>query len=93
MKSKYVNLFTDFGFKKIFGEEANKPLLIDFEERGNYEERLKTYRDYKGVIDTAFDDGIIKGISKVAKKMKDDGEPTDKIIQFTGLTKEIIDSL
>ena len=30
MKSKYVNLFTDFGFKKIFAEEASKPLLIDF---------------------------------------------------------------
>jgi predicted transposase/invertase (TIGR01784 family) len=30
MKAKYINLFTDFGFKKIFGEEASKPLLIDF---------------------------------------------------------------
>ena len=30
MKAKYVNLFTDFGFKKIFGEEASKPMLIDF---------------------------------------------------------------
>jgi len=30
MKSKYVNPFTDFGFKKIFGEEASKPLLLDF---------------------------------------------------------------
>ncbi|OUD13285.1 Rpn family recombination-promoting nuclease/putative transposase [Thioflexithrix psekupsensis] len=30
MKSKYVNPFTDFGFKKLFGEEANKHLLIDF---------------------------------------------------------------
>ncbi len=30
MKAKYLNLFTDFGFKKIFGEEANKNLLIDF---------------------------------------------------------------
>ena len=30
MKAKYVNPFTDFGFKKIFGEEACKPLLIDF---------------------------------------------------------------
>ncbi|SFE93743.1 Rpn family recombination-promoting nuclease/putative transposase [Thermoflexibacter ruber] len=27
---KYINPFTDFGFKKIFGEEANKDLLIDF---------------------------------------------------------------
>jgi predicted transposase/invertase (TIGR01784 family) len=38
---KYVNPFTDFGFKKIFGEEPNKDLLMDFlnellrEEQGN----------------------------------------------------------
>ena len=30
MKAKYVNPYTDFGFKKIFGEEASKPQLIDF---------------------------------------------------------------
>ena len=30
MKPTYVNPFTDFGFKKIFGEEASKPLLLDF---------------------------------------------------------------
>jgi predicted transposase/invertase (TIGR01784 family) len=30
MRAKYVNPFTDFGFKKIFGEEASKPLLKDF---------------------------------------------------------------
>lgn len=30
MRAKYVNPFTDFGFKKIFGEEASKPLLMDF---------------------------------------------------------------
>ncbi len=39
MKEKYINPFTDFGFKKLFGEEANKDLLIDFlnellEDRG-----------------------------------------------------------
>ncbi|WP_291723017.1 PD-(D/E)XK nuclease family transposase [Bernardetia sp.] len=27
---KYINLFTDYGFKKVFGEEPNKDLLIDF---------------------------------------------------------------
>jgi len=27
---KYVNPFTDFGFKKLFGEEINKDLLLDF---------------------------------------------------------------
>lgn len=30
MKARYINPFTDFGFKKLFGEEASKPLLIDF---------------------------------------------------------------
>jgi predicted transposase/invertase (TIGR01784 family) len=29
-KSKYFNPYTDFGFKKLFGEECNKDLLIDF---------------------------------------------------------------
>jgi hypothetical protein len=28
MKARYVNPFTDFGFKKIFGEEASKPVLL-----------------------------------------------------------------
>lgn len=30
MKDKYINLFTDFGFKKAFGEEASKVHLISF---------------------------------------------------------------
>ena len=30
INEKYVNPFTDFGFKKLFGEEVNKDLLIDF---------------------------------------------------------------
>ena len=28
--AKYINPYTDFGFKKLFGEEGNKNLLIDF---------------------------------------------------------------
>ncbi len=28
--AKYLNPYTDFGFKKLFGEEGNKDLLIDF---------------------------------------------------------------
>ena len=27
---KYINPFTDFGFKKLFGTEINKDLLMDF---------------------------------------------------------------
>jgi predicted transposase/invertase (TIGR01784 family) len=29
-QEKYINPFTDFGFKKLFGTEFNKELLIDF---------------------------------------------------------------
>jgi hypothetical protein len=30
LKDKYINPLTDFGFKKLFGTEPNKILLIDF---------------------------------------------------------------
>ena len=30
MRERYLNPFTDFGFKKLFGTEPNKDLLIDF---------------------------------------------------------------
>ena len=30
IKDRYINPFTDFGFKKIFGSEVNKELLIAF---------------------------------------------------------------
>lgn len=30
VKAKYINPYTDFGFKKLFGEEGNKDLLADF---------------------------------------------------------------
>lgn len=30
MATKYLNPYTDFGFKKLFGEEASKDLLVDF---------------------------------------------------------------
>jgi hypothetical protein len=30
LQERYINPFTDFGFKKLFGSEPNKDLLIDF---------------------------------------------------------------
>lgn len=30
LQDKYINPFTDYGFKKLFGTEMNKELLIDF---------------------------------------------------------------
>ena len=28
--AKFINPFTDIGFKRIFGQEINKDLLLDF---------------------------------------------------------------
>ncbi|PID27666.1 MAG: hypothetical protein CR982_05180 [Candidatus Cloacimonadota bacterium] len=30
IREKYINLFTDYGFKRVFGSDINKELLIDF---------------------------------------------------------------
>ena len=30
MKAKFVNFYTDFGFKRLFGQEESKELLVDF---------------------------------------------------------------
>ena len=58
-KERYINLFTDYGFKKIFGEEPNKNLLLDFlnellkEEQG--EIRDLTYLKSEQLGDTDID--------------------------------------
>lgn len=63
-KERYINPFTDFGFKKLFGEEANKDLLADFlnellhKEKGNIKnltylknEHLPYFGERKAVFD------------------------------------------
>jgi predicted transposase YdaD len=57
-RDRYINLLTDFGFKHLFGTEPNKNLL---EERDAYENSLKYYRDMKGVVETAREEGREEG--------------------------------
>jgi len=94
LQDKYINPFTDFGFKKLFGSEPNKDLLIDFlnqpDEKNKYEESLKYYRDLKNVVDTSFDEGKLERSVEIARQMKSEGEPIEKIVRFTGLTAEEI---
>ncbi len=58
-KERYINLFTDYGFKKIFGEEPNKNLLLDFlnellkEEQGKIQDL--TYLKTEQLGDTDID--------------------------------------
>ena len=58
---KYINPFTDFGFKKF---EAAEIARFTPEEKEQYEESLKSYRDLKNVIDTSFGEGKEEGIKE-----------------------------
>jgi predicted transposase/invertase (TIGR01784 family) len=182
LKDKYINPLTDFGFKKLFGTEPNKILLIDFlnqilperhqikdlsysrnehlglhemdlkfiyielpkfkkqedeletqfdkwlyvfrhlsnlqdrpkklqdrifqklfeaaeiarftpEERNAYEDSLKYYRDLKNVVDTSREEGVLEGIEKIAKKMKEKGMSNAEISELTGLNDDEISKL
>ena len=54
---KYINPFTDFGFKRLFGEEVNKDLLISFlnellkEEQGLIVELTYLKNEHLGVAE------------------------------------------
>ena len=63
-KFRFINPFTDFGFKKIFGQEYNKDLLIDFLNSilslkspivdvtyGSQEKLPPTVEDRKSIVD------------------------------------------
>lgn len=96
MKARYVNPYTDFGFKKLFGEEGFRNAEIanySQKELQEYEESLKVYRDMKAVIDTSFNDGVKSGRMEVAKNLKLQSIDADIISKSTGLTVEEIDKL
>ncbi len=60
--SKYINPYTDFGFKKLFGEEANKDLLIDFLNQllPEYHQVAKlTFRNNENLSEFAFERSAI----------------------------------
>ena len=70
MQAVYLNSLTDFGFKKLFGEEPHKDLLLDQfnpQERQAYEDSLKHYRDLKNSNDTARLEGLQEGLEEGEK--------------------------
>lgn len=62
-------------------------------QRYDYEQSLKIYRDLKGVIDTAFDEGQVKKTIEIAKKLLTMGMSTDQIREATGLDEHEINKL
>lgn len=75
------------------------------EERNIYENSLKTYRDLKSIIDTAYDEGKLEGglegifecklegKLEIAKSLKENGILTELIQKTIGLSKEEIERL
>ncbi len=57
------------------------------------EDSLKYYRDLKASLATRYEEGMEKGMEKVALKMIQQNEPTERIIAYTGLTEEQIEIL
>jgi predicted transposase/invertase (TIGR01784 family) len=80
---------------EVFSQAFEKAELAKFGQTdlANYENSLKIYRDLKGVIDTAFDEGKVERSFEMARFMKSENEPIEKIIKYTGLTKEDIEKL
>lgn len=105
MQDKYVNPFTDFGFKKLFGEELFEAAQIACftpMERQAYEDSLKYYRALKNVTDTAREEGWDEGreAGKLLEKqaiarnlLQRDLIPEAEIASITGLSLENIRQL
>jgi len=103
---KYINPFTDFGFKKLFGTEVNKDLLIvrvaeiakmnraDVKE---YEDSLKVYRDWYSVVKTAKrearEEGREEGKIETALKVLKKGLSVEDICDYTDLSKDKIEEI
>ncbi len=86
-------------FTKLFA--AAEIAKYSREEREIYENSLKYYRDIKNVVDTAYEDGELKGKIEgkiegkfeIAKNLKRMGLNVEQIIEATGLSKEEIEIL
>lgn len=82
-------------FQQLF--EAAEIAKFTPDEKNKYEESLKYYRDLKNVVDASFDEGKAEGKAEgkeeIARQMKAEGEPVEKIVRFTGLTAEQIGRL
>ena len=82
-------------FEKIFSVAEIAKLTK--EEYNQYVDSLKTYRDWKNSIDTARDEGEVKGKAEekleIAKNLKKDNVPVELIVKYTNLSLEDIENI
>ena len=96
-REKYINPYTDFGFKKLFGTEMNKDLLISFLnallERRQYEASQKEYWDYISTLETAELKGVQKEKIDTIHRLQAMGLSVEQIAQGAGLEVEKVKKL
>jgi predicted transposase/invertase (TIGR01784 family) len=82
---------TDEGLKDAF-EQANKHNWTA-QELEDYNKVFIREQDERGRLELAEDKGIKKGKIEMASLMKAEDEPIEKIVKYTGLTKEEVERL
>lgn len=102
-KPRYINPYTDFGFKKLFGEEGSKDLLIDFlnqlvanmtaEQRASYTDSLLKYFEFKAVIDTAVEEAEVEARRSIVVNMINAGYDDATISQLTDMPVQAVAAL
>ncbi len=83
---KFINPFTDIGFKIIFGQELK-------EDRLKYDHALKRYRDTLNAMTGAEMKGRAEEKISNARSLKANGVPLDIIAKSLGLTVDEISAL
>lgn len=81
--------------EKVFQKLLEQAEIAKFDrkEQMAYQDSLKYYRDLKNSFDTYFERGQLFKAIEMAKKMKQNGESIEKIIEYTGLNQKDIESL
>ena len=85
IQDKYINPYTDFGFKLLFGTAMNKELFEAAEiakfnpkELGEYWESLKNFRDWYSVMSTQLKKGHEEGLKEGIEKGLKEGLEQDR---------------
>ena len=94
-QERYINPYTDFGFKKLF-EQAEIAQYTPAERR-EYEASVKNYWDYYSTMKSALNRGRAEGRAdeKIdnARSLKENGVPVAIIAKSLGLTEDEVERL
>ena len=83
IRDRYINPYTDFGFKKLFGTDMNKELLISFLNALLEGKEEIDFRDWHSVITTAEkkgkEEGRKEGLAEGMEKGMEKGQCEERI--------------